>query len=180
VLHRRKKDARPHRRTNARPHRRTNARPHGRTDANARGFTLLEMIVVVAVIGTLAAIVGPALFRNVGDANTSAARSQIEMLGLALESYRLDNLAYPTTDQGLEALAKLPTEQPTPPKWRGPYLRRALPSDPWGQPYAYESPASRSGQGFDLYTLGRDGEIGGEDEDADITSWGAPLEEAGS
>ena len=146
----------------------------------ASGFTLLEMIVVVAVIGTLAAIVGPALFRNVGDANQSAARSQIEMLGLALESYRLDNLAYPTTEQGLQALVALPTDEPAPTKWRGPYLRRALPDDPWGRPYAYESPAGKSGQGFDLYTLGRDGELGGEGEDEDVTSWGLPIEVDGS
>lgn len=144
------------------------------------GFTLLEMIVVVAVIGTLAAIVGPALFRNVGDANASAARSQLEMLGLALESYRLDNHDYPTTDQGLQALSTFPTEPPAPPKWRGPYLRRALPTDPWDRSYVYESPALMSGQGFDLYTLGRDGEIGGAEEDADITSWGVPIEVAGS
>lgn len=147
---------------------------------DAPGFTLLEMIVVVAVIGTLAAIVGPALFRNVGDANVSAARSQIEMLGLALETYRLDNHQYPATAQGLDALVERPDVGTPPTNWRGPYLRRAVPLDPWGHPYEYSSPAALSGGGFDLYTLGRDGEPGGEGEDADITSWGESLAEGGS
>jgi general secretion pathway protein G len=91
------------------------------------GFTLLELIVVIAIIATLVSVVGPQVFRNVGDAKLNAARSQIEMFGLALESYRLDNGGYPSTVQGLAALRVLPVSGEPPVKWRGPYLRRAIP-----------------------------------------------------
>ena len=135
------------------------------------GFTLVEMLVVLAIIAVLAALVGPEIFRNVGDANSGAARSQVEMLGLALDQYRLDNQAYPSTEQGLAALRTAPTTGEPPRRWRGPYLRRALPSDPWGRPYQYLSPGRANPQGYDLFTLGRDGREGGADEDADVTSW---------
>jgi general secretion pathway protein G len=130
------------------------------------------MLVVLAIIAVLAALVGPEIFRNVGDANAGAARSQIEMLGLALNQYRLDNQAYPSTQQGLAALRTAPTTGDPPRGWRGPYLRRALPSDPWGRPYQYLSPGRANPQGYDLFSLGRDGREGGTDEDADVTSWG--------
>lgn len=136
------------------------------------GFTLVEMLVVLAIIAVLAALVGPEIFRNVGDANAGAARSQVEMLGLALDQYRLDNQAYPSTEQGLAALRTAPTTGEPPRRWRGPYLRRALPNDPWGRPYQYLSPGRANPQGYDLFTLGRDGREGGTDEDADVTSWG--------
>lgn len=112
------------------------------------------------------------MFRNVGDAKVNAARSQIEMFGIALESYRLDNAVYPSTQQGLAALRTIPTAGERPTNWRGPYLRRAVPLDPWGRAYVYTAPGSENPEQFDLLTFGRDGKTGGNGEDADITSWG--------
>jgi len=137
------------------------------------GFTLIEMLVVVAIIAVLAAVVAPEIFRNVGDANTNAARSQIEMLSLALDQYRLDLHAYPSTAQGLAALRAAP--QGAGAAWRGPYLRRPLPADPWGRPYEYLSPGRADPAGYDLWSLGRDGRRGGEGEDADLASWGEAV-----
>jgi len=139
------------------------------------GFTLIELIVVIAIIATLAAVVAPAIFQNVGDAKTNAAKSQIEMLGLALNSYRLDNDAFPSAGQGLEALRTMPTSGEIPKNWRGPYLTRVLGNDPWGRPYVYKSPGIANPKSYDLYSLGKDGKVGGTDEDADITSWGGPV-----
>ncbi|HEX2080832.1 MAG TPA: type II secretion system major pseudopilin GspG [Longimicrobium sp.] len=139
------------------------------------GFTLIEMLVIIAIIAVLAAVVAPEVFRNVGDANAGAARQQIELFSTALDSYRLDNHAYPTTEQGLAALRTEPVTGEKPRNWRGPYLRRAVPADPWGRPYVYVSPGRANPQGFDLYSLGRDGRAGGEGEDADVTSWGDPV-----
>ena len=138
----------------------------------AAGFTLVEMLVVLAIIAVLAAVVGPEVLRNVSDASSGAARSQIEMLGLALDQYRLDNHAYPSTEQGLAALRTAPSSGDPPANWRGPYLKRALPADPWGRPYHYLSPGRANPAGYDLFTLGRDGREGGTGEDADLTSWG--------
>jgi general secretion pathway protein G len=128
------------------------------------------MLVVIAIIAVLAAVVAPEIFRNVGDANTSAARSQVEVFGLALDQYRLDAHAYPTTEQGLAALRIAPPAGVR--GWRGPYLKRPVPDDPWGHPYVYLSPGRVNPQAYDLYSLGRDAREGGEGEDADITSWG--------
>lgn len=143
-----------------------------------RGFTLIELLVVIAIIATLAAVVAPSIFRNVGDAKVSAAKSQIELLSLALNSYRLDNDVFPSTDQGLDALRTLPTTGEAPRNWKGPYLSRVVPVDPWGRPYVYVSPGHVNALSFDLYSLGRDGREGGEGEDADITSWGGPVSAA--
>ena len=140
-----------------------------------RGFTLIELLVVIAIIATLAAVVAPAIFRNVGDAKTTSARSQVDLLALALNSYRLDNDVFPTIEQGLEALRTLPNGGEPPRNWRGPYLSKLVPSDPWGRPYVYIAPGKENPASFDLYTLGRDGKVGGEGEDADITSWGGPV-----
>jgi general secretion pathway protein G len=140
------------------------------------GFTLIELLVVIAIIGTLAAIVGPAVFRNVGDSKTSAARSQIELYSTALNSYRLDNDVFPSSDQGIEALRTMPTTGDLPRNWRGPYVSKVITPDPWGRPYIYLGPGKSNPQSFDLYTLGRDGHVGGTGEDADITSWGGPAE----
>lgn len=142
-----------------------------------RGFTLLEVIVVIAVIAVLAAVVGPAIVGNVGDAKSVAARQQIEILGLALDAYRLHNGVYPTSEQGLAALRVPPTSGAPARDWRGPYLRRPVQPDPWGREYVYASPGIHSPDGYDLYTLGRDGSPGGRGEDADITSWGGQLRE---
>jgi general secretion pathway protein G len=138
------------------------------------GFTLIEILVVLAIIATLAALVGPSVFRNVGDSRTQAAASQLELFALALEQYRLDNHTYPTTDQGLVALRTMPVTGELPRNWRGPYLRRVVPDDPWGRPYLYVAPGRENPETYDLYSLGRDGHLGGDAEDADITSWGGP------
>jgi len=139
------------------------------------GFTLLELLVVLAIIATLVAVVAPSIFRNVGDAKADAAKSQLEIFGLALDAYRIDNDAYPTTAQGLEALWSKPAITDVPRNWRGPYLRKDVPLDPWGRAYVYVAPGLENPAGYDLYTLGRDGKAGGSDEDADITSWGGPV-----
>jgi general secretion pathway protein G len=150
------------------------------------GFTLIELLVVIAIIATLAAVVAPAVFRNVGDAQVQAAKSQLEIFALALDSYRLDTGDYPTTAQGLDALRARPTnsapsEMPSSPPseaprgWRGPYLRKAVPLDPWGRPYVYVAPGRENPESYDLYTLGKDGQIGGEGENADLTSWGGAV-----
>jgi general secretion pathway protein G len=135
------------------------------------GFTLIEILVVIAVIAMLAALVAPNVFQHVGTAKDATARSQIELLGAALDAYRLDNGRYPSTDQGLQALAEQPTIQPLPSNWRGPYLRKAVPLDPWGFPYIYLCPGEANPRGYDLISLGADGEPGGVEEDADIVSW---------
>jgi general secretion pathway protein G len=135
------------------------------------GFTLIEILVVIAVIAILAALVAPNVFQHVGSAKDAAARSQIEMLGAALDAYRLDNGRYPTTAQGLDALWQEPTLEPRPANWRGPYLRKAVPPDPWNHPYVYISPGEVNVRGYDLLSLGADGQPGGAGEDADITSY---------
>ena len=146
-----------------------------RLGAARAGFTLIELLVTIAIIATLAAIVAPALFGNVGEARRNSARSQIQILSLALDAYRLDNDAFPTTDQGLEALRTLPVSGTPPANWKGPYLRQLVPTDPWGRPYVYAAPGIANPNSYDLYTLGKDGKPGGEGEDADITSWNGPV-----
>ncbi len=136
------------------------------------GFTLIEILVVIAVLAMLAALVAPNVFQHLGTAKDATARSQIELLGAGLDAYRLDNGRYPTTDQGLEALQTEPVAQPIPTNWRGPYLRKDVPLDPWGNPYIYLSPGEMNPRGYDLLSLGADGEPGGEGEDADVASWG--------
>src|SRR6476620_4004473 len=106
----------------------------------SRGFTLIEMLVVITVIAIPASLVTPMVFRNVGDAKLSAARAQVEVFGLALDAYRLDNDYYPSAAQGLEALRHTPSGSPAARNWRGPYLKKAVPLDPWGRPYVYRSP----------------------------------------
>ena len=135
------------------------------------GFTLMEILVVITVIAILAGLVGPMVFRNVGDAKVSAARAQIELFALALDQYRLDNDIYPSTSQGLAALRERPTADPEARNWRGPYLRKVIPLDPWGRPYTFKSPGEVNAESYDLLSLGRDGQPGGTGEDADITSW---------
>ena len=140
-----------------------------------RGFTLIEMLVVITVIAILASLVTPMVFRNVGDAKVSAARAQVEVFGLALDAYRLDNDYYPSTAQGLEALRRSPPGAPAARNWRGPYLKKTVPLDPYGRPYVYRSPGDSNPDTYDLLSLGRDGAPGGSGEDADVTSWGGPA-----
>ena len=141
------------------------------TRARRGGFTLIELLVVIVVIGVLASLVAPNIFRHVGTAKETTARAQIEMLGAALDAYRLDTGRYPTTEQGLAALWQEPGADPRPVNWRGPYLRKAVPADPWGNAYVYRSPGTASGSGYDLLSNGADGRVGGEGEDADVVSW---------
>jgi general secretion pathway protein G len=145
------------------------------SNRNRRGFTLIELLVTIAIIATLAAIVAPALFGNVGSARQNAARSQIQILSLALDAYRVDNDAYPSTEQGLEALRTFPAGGDTPRNWKGPYLRQVVPNDPWGRPYVYLAPGVVNAGAYDLYSLGKDGRPGGDGEDADFTSWNGPV-----
>jgi general secretion pathway protein G len=136
---------------------------------SARGFTLIELLVVIIVLGLLASLVGPQIVRHVSEAKSATARTQIDLFGVALDSYRLDNGSYPTTEQGLDALRRKPSRDPVPPNWRGPYIRKDVPQDPWGRPYRYVSPAAAAaGGGYELGSLGKDGKPGGEGEDADV------------
>jgi general secretion pathway protein G len=133
---------------------------------NNLGFTLVEILVVMAIIAMLAALVGPKLFGKLGQSKTKAAKAQIELLGQGLDQYRLDVGYYPTTAQGLQALIVNPGEQ----KWDGPYLKKnVLPKDPWDRDYNYSSPGTHGE--YDIWSYGRDGAQGGEGEDSDIVSW---------
>ena len=143
----------------------------GRRAGRRGGFTLIELLVVIIVLGMLASLVAPNIFRHVGAAKETTARAQVEMLGAALDAYRLDAGRYPTSQQGLAALSSAPTSDPRPLAWRGPYLRKAVPLDPWGRAYVYRSPGTESGMGFDLVSYGADGREGGTGEDADVASW---------
>ena len=126
------------------------------------GFTLIELLIVMAIIGMLAALVGPQIIKRFGGAQQDAARAQIGMFGQALDAHRLDTGKYPTT---LEGLISNGGNSPT---WKGPYLRGAMPNDPWGKPYQYKRPG-RSGRDYDIYSFGADGVDGGEGDNADIT-----------
>jgi general secretion pathway protein G len=137
----------------------------GKVLRNRSGFTLVELIVVMVIIGLLAALVFPKLMPKVGKGKQSAAKAQIELLGQALDQFRLDTGRYPTTQEGLQALITDPGVK----GWDGPYLKKALPNDPWGNPYHYESPGSHGD--YDLYSYGADGSPGGEGENKDINSW---------
>lgn len=128
----------------------------------------MEMVVVLAVIALLVALVGPQIVGRVSEARGTAAKAQIELFSTALENYRLDNGSYPQTNHGLGALRNRPSQAPAPANWRGPYIRKAIPSDPWGRPYQYSTPAG--GASFEILTLGRDGRAGGTGEDTDVSS----------
>jgi general secretion pathway protein G len=140
-----------------------------------RGFTLIEILVVITVIAILASLVTPMVFRNVGDAKATAAKAQIELLGLALDTYRLHNDHYPSTAQGLAALITQPIGEPAARDWRGPYLKRQVPDDPWGRLYHYESPGATNTDGYDLVSFGRDGQPGGTGEDGDVSAAGPAV-----
>jgi len=131
------------------------------------GFTLIEVMVVVVILAILASIVTPILMDKPGKAQQTKAKSDIRALETALDLYKLDNFSYPTTDQGLEALVTKPTTTPEPQNWK-PYMKR-LPMDPWGEPYKYQSPGSKSD--VDIFTLGADHQVGGEGLNTDIGNW---------
>lgn len=135
-----------------------------------RGFTLIEIMAVVLIIGLLSTLVGLAIFPQIDKSRVNTARAQIKMLDAALETYRMDNSKFPTTEQGLEALIKEPAEatnyQP------GGYLReRRIPEDPWGNVYQYESPGQHNKHSYDIWSYGADGTSGGDGVDADIGNW---------
>ncbi|MDP1557410.1 MAG: type II secretion system major pseudopilin GspG [Nitrosomonas sp.] len=132
----------------------------------ARGFTLLELLVVMVIIGLLAAYVGPKYFSQVGRSEIRMAQSQIDSLEKALHQYRLDMGSYPSTEHGLAALMSSPNNEP---RWHGPYLSKTPPADPWGHPYVYKYPGDNTE--FDLFSYGKDGQPGGDGEAADITNW---------
>jgi general secretion pathway protein G len=130
------------------------------------GFTLLELLVVMVIIGLLAGYVGPKYFAQIGKSETKTARAQIDALGKALDQYRLDTGRYPSTEQGLAALNAAPGNES---RWAGPYLQKAVPLDPWGKTYQYTSPGAHGE--YDLVSLGKDGQPGGQAEAADVASW---------
>jgi general secretion pathway protein G len=131
-----------------------------------RGFTLLELLVVIVIIGMLVGYVGPKYFKQVGKSQITVARDQIHAFGQALDQYRLDTGHYPSTQQGMAALMEKPANET---KWDGPYLKKAVPLDPWGTPYAYKQPGDHGE--YDLISYGKDGVPGGTGEDADLGSW---------
>ena len=131
-----------------------------------RGFTLLELLVVMVIIGLLASFVGPRFFAQIGKSETKVARTQLDALEKALDQYRLDVGRYPDTAQGLAALMERPSGMV---RWSGPYLKKTVPLDPWGRPYLYKSPGEHGE--FDLLSYGKDGQPGGVGEAEDITNW---------
>jgi general secretion pathway protein G len=130
------------------------------------GFTLIELLVVMVIIGLLASLVAPRFIRQEEKAKAKAARAQIEMFGTALDTFRLDVGRYPTTQEGLEALRQRPSGVE---RWDGPYLKKEIPRDPWGNPYVYRSPGER--EPYELSSYGADGVAGGGEDNADIKSW---------
>lgn len=133
---------------------------------NQSGFTLIEILVVMVIIGLLASLVAPKLFSKLGESKQKTAKAQIAMIGTALDAFKLDVGRYPTTDEGLKVLWKNPGNIKA---WDGPYLPKPVKVDPWGNPYVYKSPGDHGA--YDLYSLGADGKEGGKGENRDITSW---------
>ncbi|HEU4851510.1 MAG TPA: type II secretion system major pseudopilin GspG [Telluria sp.] len=131
---------------------------------SAQGFTLLELLVVIVIIGLLAAYVGPKYFAQLGKSEVTVAKAQIESFEKSLDTYRLDVGRYPTTEEGLQALTTAP--QTAGAKWNGPYLKKGVPQDPWGNPYAYRAPGTTGD--YEIVSLGKDGQPGGTGENADI------------
>ena len=130
------------------------------------GFTLLELLVVMVIIGLLAGFVAPRFFAQIGKSEVKAARAQLDALEKALDQYRLDVGRYPSSEQGLAALVERPAGLT---RWSGPYLKKTVPQDPWGHPYVYKSPGDHGE--FDLLSYGKDGQPGGTGEAEDITNW---------
>lgn len=137
-----------------------------RSTSHPKGFTLLELLVVMVIIGLLAGYVAPRFFSHVGKSEISAARAQIDALEKALDQYRLDVGNYPSTTQGLQALNVRPQGVE---RWNGPYLRRDVPLDPWGHPYQYRYPGQYGD--VDIFSYGSDSQLGGEGDGVDVTNW---------
>lgn len=134
--------------------------------ARAFGFTLLELLVVMVIIGLLVGYVGPRYFAQIGKSEVKVAMAQMDAFGKALDQFRLDTGHYPSTEQGLAALVQRPPDEPG---WAGPYLTKAVPRDPWGNPYVFLMPGEHGE--YDLLSHGKDGRPGGEGESADVTNW---------
>ena len=132
---------------------------------NQKGFSLIELLIVMVILGLIASLVGPTMFDKLGVAKQGTAKTQIEMLMTAMDSYRLDIGDYPSSQEGIEALV----ENNGSDKWDGPYLRKGLPDDPWGNPYIYQNPGEHGE--IDISSYGKDGQSGGEGENADVGSW---------
>jgi len=137
-----------------------------RKEHRNEGFTLIELMIVLFILGLLAALVAPRLMGRVGKAKQKTAQAQIQLLATALDLFHLDVGRYPTGEEGLKALREKAEGLPT---WGGPYLDKAVPNDPWGRPYLYRFPGAHGP--YDLYSLGADGVEGGEGENQDITNW---------
>jgi len=137
-----------------------------RSMVRAHGFTLLELLVVMVIIGLLAGYVGPKFFSQIGKAEIKTARAQLDSLGKALDQYRIDTGRYPSSEQGLAALVTKPANES---HWSGPYLQKGLPPDPWGRPYMYKFPGEHGD--YDLLTFGKDGQPGGTGDAEDVTNW---------
>ena len=131
-----------------------------------KGFTLIELMIVIIILGLLAALVGPKLFGKVDTAKFKAAKAQIELFGTALDALRLDVGRYPTTDEGLKALREKPSGMEN---WKGPYLPKEIPLDPWDNPYVYKSPGDNGD--YDILSYGQDKAPGGEGQNQDVVSW---------
>lgn len=132
-----------------------------------RGFTLLELLVVLLIIGLLAAFVGPKYFSQIGKSQAQVARAQINAFDKALDQYRIDTGHYPTTEQGLAALFTQPANEAS---WRGPYLKKGVPVDPWGNAYVYKTPSANTNMDYDIIAYGKDGKAGGAGDDADVSN----------
>jgi general secretion pathway protein G len=137
-----------------------------RVGRRTAGFTLLELLVVMVIIGLLAGLVAPRYFGQLGKSNTKVARAQINALEQALDQFRLDVGRYPSTEEGLDALNHAPANIEG---WSGPYLKKGVPLDPWGKPYVYQQPGSNAE--LDLLSFGKDGRPGGTGEGADVVNW---------
>lgn len=139
---------------------------HGRKLGGSAGFTLLELLVVLVILGLLASFVGPRYFSQIGKSETGIARTQIQSLGRALDQYRLDTGRFPPTEIGLNALFEKPVNEV---RWNGPYLNDKPPADPWGRPYRYRTPGP-AGKDYEVMSFGKDGAPGGSGENADISN----------